>query len=465
MAVLRCAPLLKGSLAGVAGAGVGAAVQVAVVLVVVRAFPAEVAGAFCTLMALSLMCAGVLRMDAGNALVRALARAVPAPGPDTRAAAAVVRDARVTVAGTRTARPLSAAERGASGCIRAAVAPVFGLSCVAAVGLLLCAEPLSGALGMPPGWVRTAAAALPMISCSEVLVAATRGFGTVRPTLYLSGLLQPITQLALVSGTAWLHAPALLPLAWTLPYAVVAPAAALWLWRHTRPAGPDLPRLGAYRRVWAHNGPRAVAGGVQAVFQRLDIVLVATLAGPAEAACYTAATRFKVVGQLAAQGLAHAAQPRLVRALTGGDLRHAARLYQTTTLWLVAATWPLWIGYAALAPRLPAVLGADYRQGAHVAVVVAAAMMAASACGLADVVLTSAGHAAASLASTVAAVAVTVVLDLALIPSCGALGAALGWAGGVLVKNLMPLLRIHRAYGLRPFGVHTRTALSSWRLG
>src|SRR5690606_37425982 len=188
VAVLRCAPLLKGSLAGVAGAGVGAAVQVAVVLVVVRAFPAEVAGAFCTLMALSLMCAGVLRMDAGNALVRALARAVPAPGPDTRAAAAVVRDARVTVAGTRTARPLSAAERGASGCIRAAVAPVFGLSCVAAVGLLLCAEPLSGALGMPPGWVRTAAAALPMISCSEVLVAATRGFGTVRPTLYLSGL-------------------------------------------------------------------------------------------------------------------------------------------------------------------------------------------------------------------------------------------------------------------------------------
>lgn len=459
MAALRRTALLTGSLAGVAGAGVAAAAQVAMVLVVVRAFPAEVAGAFCTLMALSLMCAGVLRLDAGNALVRALARAVPSPEPDT--ATAVARAAHVTVVGERAVRP--ATER--DGCVRAAVVPVLGLSCVAAAGLLLGADPLSGALGMPPGWVRTAAAALPVIACAEILVAATRGLGAIRPTLCLTGLLQPITQLVLVSGVAWSHAPGLLPLAWTLPYPVVVAAAALWLRRHARPAGPCLPRLGAYRRVWARNGPRAVAGGVQAVFQRLDIVLVATLAGPGEAACYTAATRVKVVGQLAAQGLAHATQPRLVRALTGGDLRHAAMLYQTTTLWLVAATWPLWIGYAALAPHLPAVLGADYRRSAGIAVVVAAAMMAASACGLADVVLTSAGHAAASLASTITAVAVTVALDLALIPALGALGAALGWAGGVLVKNLMPLLRIHHAYGLRPFGVHTRTALSSWRPG
>jgi O-antigen/teichoic acid export membrane protein len=64
----------------------------------------------------------------------------------------------------------------------------------------------------------------------------------------------------------------------------------------------------------------------------------------------------------------------------------------------------------------------------------------------------------------VAAVGVTVLLDLALIPAHGALGAAMGWSGGVLVKNLLPLWQIHQRYGLRPFGRHSLTALRfrSW---
>ncbi|MGW4662345.1 lipopolysaccharide biosynthesis protein [Streptosporangium sandarakinum] len=438
----------RAGLAGLAGAGVGAAAQFATVVLVTRGTDRQTAGAFFTSTALCLTAAGILRLDAGNGLVRLIARSHPLGyGP-------------------------------ARGYVRAAFVPVAALSlAVAAVAVLRPADPAS----------RVLAAALPAVVCADVAVAATRGFGAMRPTVLLTGLFLPSAQLAGVTLVLWAAhtgaggpAPAAvntgafvntvepvdavtltaLAAAWAWPYAVVLAAAALWL-RRRLPRGPRPP--GAALDLWRDTWPRSAAAALQSVFQRLDVLVVAALAGPAEAAVYTAATRFKVVGQLAGQGLAQAVQPGLVRALAGGDLPRARALYQSATMWLVVPTWPIWLGYAAFAPWLLGVFGDGYASGVPVALVLAGTMMAATACGMADVALSAAGHTRSSLANLVAAVATTVALDVLLVPSAGVLGAALGWSGGTLVKNLLPLWRIHRRYGLRPFGAHSVAALTPWR--
>ncbi|WP_240506178.1 lipopolysaccharide biosynthesis protein [Thermoactinospora rubra] len=405
--------LARGGLAGVAGAAAGALAQFLMVVVVTRAFPIEQAGAFFTAVALTLMAAGVARLDAGNGLIFFIARAQTYD------------------------------YRGVSGYIRAALVPPVALA--VAAGVLL--HPMLGVL----------AAAVPLVVCADILLAATRGFGSMRPTVLCDGLLLPVLQLALVAGAAWLGDPGRLPPAWALPYVPVVVLAAAGL-RGRAPRTPYLPGTG--RDLWRHTAPRSLAGAIQAVFQRLDIVVVAALGGPAQAAVYTAATRFKVVGQLAGQGLAQPVQPRLVRALAEGDLARARQLYQTTTMWLVLLTWPVWLGYALVAPWLLRIFGQEYGSAVPVALVLAGTMMLATACGTVDVVLTAAGHTTASLGNLAAAVAVTVLLDVALVPAHGALGAALGWAGGVVVKNLLPLWQLHQRYGLRPFGRHSLSALS-----
>ncbi|MEU8379670.1 lipopolysaccharide biosynthesis protein [Streptosporangium sp. NPDC048865] len=412
----------RGGVAGLAGAGAGAAAQFLTVVLVTRGAGRETAGLFFSATALCLTVAAVLRLDAGNGLVHVIARS------------------------------RSSGRLHASGHVRAALVPVAALSLAAGAAVVLTtSDPVA----------RVLAVALPAVACSGVVVSATRGFGSMRPTVLLDGVLQPTAQLLLVGAVvlAGRDSVPLLAAAWALPYAPVLVLASLWL-RRRLPRTPCPP--GAARDLWRHTWPRSLASGVQAVFQRLDVVIVALLAGPAEAAVYTAATRFKIVGQLAGQGLSQATQPRLVRALTEGDLPRARELYRSATLWLVVLTWPIWLGYAALAPwLLGAVFGDGYTGGAPVAFVLAATMMLATACGMADVVLISAGHTGSSLANLVAAVATAVALDLLLVPSMGALGAALGWAGGTVVKNLLPLWRIHRLYGLRPFGTpvpHTRRA-------
>ncbi|WP_440100665.1 lipopolysaccharide biosynthesis protein [Streptosporangium sp. H16] len=414
----------RGGVAGLAGAGAGAAAQFLTVVLVTRGMGQETAGLFFSGTALCLMVAAVLRLDAGNGLVYFIARSG------------------------------AFGYRRASGHVRAALVPVASLSLATGAAVILTtSDPV----------LRVLAVALPAVACSGVVVGATRGFGSMRPTVLLDGVLQPVAQLLLVGAVvlAGRDSVPLLAAAWALPYLPVLLLASIWL-RRRLPRTPCPP--GAARDLWRHTWPRSLAAGIQAVFQRLDVVIVALLAGPAEAAVYTAATRFKIVGQLAGQGLAQATQPRLVRALAEGDLPRARELYQSATLWLVLLTWPIWLGYAALAPwLLGAVFGDGYTGGAPVAFVLAATMMLATACGMADVVLTSAGHTGSSLANLVAAVATAVTLDLLLIPSMGSLGAALGWAGGAVVKNLLPLWRIHRLYGLRPFGTHSLAALNPRR--
>jgi len=414
----------RGGAAGLLGAGIGAAAQFLTVVLVARGTGQETAGAFFSATALCLAAAAILRLDAGNGLVYFIARSRPF-------------DYRCT-----------------SGYVRAALVPVATLSLAAgALVILNTSDPA----------LRVLAVALPSVVCSGVLVNATRGFGSMRPTVLLDGVLQPVAQLVLV-GTVVLAGHESVPLlaaAWALPYLPVLLLASIWLHRRL-PRTPYLP--GTAHDLWRHTWPRSLAAGLQAVFQRLDVVIVAVLAGPAEAAVYTAATRFKIVGQLAGQGLAQAVQPRLVRALAEGDLSRARELYQSATCWLALLTWPLWLGYAALAPwLLGTVFGDGYAAGAPAALVLAVTMTLATACGMADVVLTAAGHTTSSLANLVAAVATAVLLDLLLIPSLGSLGAALGWAGGTVVKNLLPLWHIHRRYGLRPFGTHTVAALRPWR--
>ncbi|MFC5830522.1 lipopolysaccharide biosynthesis protein [Nonomuraea insulae] len=407
------AVIVRRGLAGVTGAAFSAMAQFVLVVVVTRTYPATDAGAFFTATALALMAAGIAKLDAGNGLVYFIARAK------------------------------TYGYRGISGYLRAALVPCLAVATAAAVVLY----PRLGAL----------AVLLPVMVATDVLLAVTRGFGAVRPTVMLDGVLVPACQLVLVAGAALAGAAAWwLPLAWGAPYVPVLVLAAGGL-RGRVPRTPYLPGTG--RDLWRYTAPRSVAGAIQAVFQRVDIVIVALLAGPAQAAVYTAATRFKVVGQLANQGLAQAVQAGLVRALADGERERAGELYQAATIWLVLLTWPVWLAYAGLAPWVLRLFGPTYGSAVPVALVLSGTMMVATACGMVDVVLTAAGHTVFSLLNLLAAIGCTVLLDLALIPAHGALGAVAGWSGGVLVKNLLPLWQLHRRYGLHPFGRHTLAAL------
>ena len=442
------AEIARGSTLNLGGAAVSAAATLGVTVLVARAFSRPAAGAFFTATSLFLIVEMVAGLGAYNGLVYFIPRL------------------RTTGDEDRTAEML-----------RKAILPVIVASIAGAALLLAFSEPLARAMlaghqssGASPATVanalRALAAALPFAALLDTLLGATRGYRDMRPTVALDRISRSVLQLLAVVVAALLGAAALLAPFWALAY--VPPAAAAWIWlrriRRRSRASTGPPRRGPAaseadsRRFWVFTLPRALALGAQQVIQRLDIVLVAIMRGPVDAAIYTAATRFLVVGQLGNQAISMAAQPQLSRQFGLSDRVGAGTVYKTTTAWLVLLTWPLYLLAISFGPVILSIFGHSYHGGSDVIIVLGAAALLASACGQVDVVLTSTGRSALSLANGLTALTVNVGVDLVLIPRYGIIGAAIGWAAAIVAANLIPLAQLAWIVRIHPFGRATITA-------
>lgn len=316
-------------------------------------------------------------------------------------------------------------------------------------------------------YLRALAVFLPIAALSDVCFAATRGFGTMRPTALVDGVGRPLAQLLLVVAVVALGSSSLLTAAWAAPYALSLAAGGVWLARlhrlHTLagPAASEGSASSTKRALshgfWRYSAPRSVARVVQLTLQRLDILLVAALRGPAAAAVYAAATRLIVLGLLANRALYQAVQPQLASLLARDDRPRANDVYQTSTCWLMLATWPVFLCFATYSAWIMRVFG-DYQAGAEALTVLGVAMLGATACGMVDVVLNMAGRTTWTMLNSLLALGVMVGLDLLLIPRYGILGAAIGWSAAILARNLISLAQAAFVLRLHPFGKGGATA-------
>jgi O-antigen/teichoic acid export membrane protein len=347
--------------------------------------------------------------------------------------------------------------------LRTGLLPVFVAGLIGAAALALTG---AGILEFASGSsIRTVATDLivlapflPAAALSDSLLAATRGFGTMRVTVLVENISRSSVQLALVATTAAIAGGhAFVPiLAWAAPYLMSSAWAALKVRRLTsRALGDRLPARtadGLRRAFWSFTGPRAFASVAQVLLQRLDIVLVAALRGPADAAVYTAATRLLVAGQLGGSAIASAVQPRLAGTLSTENFSAARAAYQSATSWLILLTWPFYLLCIVDAPIFLRIFGHGYTTATSVVVILAASMLLATACGMVDGVLSMGGRTRWSLVNSLNALAINVVLDLILVPRYGIGGAAIGWAAAIAANNVVPLGQIWRFMRLHPFG-------------
>jgi O-antigen/teichoic acid export membrane protein len=438
----------RGSILNLAGAAISAAATLGLTVLITREFSRQVVGSFFTATSLFLIVEAAAGLGAYVGLVYFIAR-LQSTGDERRIGET----------------------------LRRAILPVIASSIAAAVLLLVFARPLARAMltgrqegGVSPSdvadAVRALAAALPFAALLDTLLGATRGYRDMRPTAAIYGVGLSALQLLGALIAALLGTAALLAPLWALAYVPAATGAWLWLRGIRRRRHPD---AGLHRQdpgavvidpgaFWRFTAPRALANGGRIVIQRLDIVLVAIIRGPIDAAIYTAATRFLVVGQLGNVAISQAAQPQLSELFGRGDRMGAGAIYQATTAWLVLLTWPLYLLAIGFGSEILSIFGHTYRAGSDVMVILASSTLLASACGQVDVVLTSTGRSALSLANGLVALAVNVGLDLLLIPRYGITGAAIGWAAAIVAANLIPLAQLARIVRIHPFGTATLLA-------
>ena len=301
-----------------------------------------------------------------------------------------------------------------------------------------------------------------------IVMSASRGLGSVRPLVFVEKIGRNALETACAAAaTAVSASVAVIVCAWVAPYAAMLLVVAAWVARRlyrvrTRAADPGEPptdwrALGS--DFWRFSAPRALSRVFTIALQRFDILVVGALRGPADAAVYAVATRFLILGLMFVQAIQQVMSPKISECLTLGEYKRAETIYRTTTAWLTLVSWPIYLMAMLYAPLLLSIFGEGYEQGAPAAVILCASMLIATACGPVDSMLLMGGRSTLSLINTGLALVVNVGLDLLLVPSLGATGAALGWAVAILLKNLLALWQVNGSYRMHPLGRGTQWAM------
>jgi O-antigen/teichoic acid export membrane protein len=428
--------LARGGSLNLAGALLSGLLAATVYVIVARHYPKPEAGAFFAATALFLILAAVSELGVDTGLLRWLPRYFVER-----------RYADVTT------------------CIRVAMRPVYISSVTVAVVVLVLAPWIAQASVDDSqehaftAMLRVLAVGLPISATYDLVLAQTRVHGSMRPTVttekFIRVLAQPILILLveLFDGSiAWVAA------AWVAPYLPCLFVALAWNRRVIRrqlPADdtgqPARDAAEVRREFWTYTRPRAAARICQVALQRADIVLVAALRSPREAAIYAAASRLLVFGQLGVLAVQQVMQPYLSRMLARDDRVAAESIFQTSTSWLMALAWPAYLVSAAVAPLMLSVFGAGYGAGETTLVILSLTMLVATACGPTDIVLLMAGRSGLSLLNNFAALVVDIGLNLVLIPRYGITGAAISWACALVVRNVLPLSQVRATLHMTPW--------------
>ncbi|MFT4157964.1 MAG: polysaccharide biosynthesis C-terminal domain-containing protein [Microbacterium sp.] len=295
--------------------------------------------------------------------------------------------------------------------------------------------------------VRATAPFLPLASMFQTAMSSTRALGKVTAFVFVGNIplpaLRPLFVAIAAGAGAGLTAVAV---AWALPLVpliiIGVIVLALQLRRFTPTASPGFLRSDIPRRTFGYATPRIFAASVEQLLLWLAVVIIGTVAGPATAGIYGAASRFISSGFIIDTALRVVFAPTFSRLMHRGDHVQLASIYRTATIWLVLFSAPVYLLLSAFAPVALSLVGEAFTDGDLVIVLMSAGAIVTFLAGNIQSVLLMSGRSGLAALNKAIAVAVNIALIYLLVPLWGIAGAAAAWAIAFALDAVLATLEL-----------------------
>ncbi len=341
--------------------------------------------------------------------------------------------------------------------LRIALPPALVGSCLAAVVLGLGARSVASLLyadvplSAGAASVRALAWFVPVATITLVLLAATRGFGSVTAFVFVEQVFKPLSRPVLLAGVFVFGGGPLAALgAWLAPVGigiVLAAAALRAQLGSNRAAAPSGGQTITAQEFWGFATPRAFSGFLEILAPWVAVLLLSSISGSVDAAIFTSVARIVVAGTIVMVAVRLSLAPHLSAAFSVGDIGRVRDLHRHSTTWMILVSWPFFLIVAAFPETVLVIFGEKFSQGSWALVVVAAANMLNVAVGNVQTMVLMGGRSSWNLLGNGLAVSTQIGLGLLLIGRWGVTGAGVAYGAGILVNNITATLQVR--YGLR----------------
>jgi O-antigen/teichoic acid export membrane protein len=312
-----------------------------------------------------------------------------------------------------------------------------------------------GAHGPVADAITVMAVFLPFASVMTVALAATRAFGGVVPFNAIGNVLVPglrpvllLVVVALGGGTIAATTSYSLPVLVGMMCALVTLLAGVHRVTRSQPHAGWVPDRPLMRRIMAYSLPRTLMSGLEQTVIWIDVVLVGVILGSTQAGIYGSASRFVSAGVVVLTALRIVVAPRFSALLAAERRTEVEELYAVTARWILLFGAPIYLLLAVFAPTVLSWLGKDFHDGASSLVILSLGSIVVLAAGNIQSLLLMSGRSGLGAFNKMIVVAFNVTSNFVLIPLIGIEGAAISWAGAMVLDTSLAAYQVRRATGI-----------------
>ncbi|KTG16290.1 MULTISPECIES: flippase [unclassified Guyparkeria] len=296
---------------------------------------------------------------------------------------------------------------------------------------------------------------VPLMGIAALRGAQLRGLRHVLSGQMPELLVRPLVFIGLLGGLWWLWPVVeISPVAAILFNAIALLAAFItgsWLVRRYRPGPLQRPgETSMQQRAWlAATLPLALTEGVNLINQHVDILMLGVMGSTEEVGIYRVVVHGATLVAFGLAAVNMVVAPHFARLHAQGDMATLQRLITRSAQAVVLLALPAVLVFVAFGRELIGwVFGQDFVGGYWPLVILAGGQLVNALVGSVAVLLNMTGHERDVTRGVALGAILNVVLNLALIPSFGMVGAAIASTSSLVVWNLILWRVVHRRLGL-----------------
>jgi O-antigen/teichoic acid export membrane protein len=208
---------------------------------------------------------------------------------------------------------------------------------------------------------------------------------------------------------------------------------------------------GLEKEIWSFSAAMLGIGLLEFIMVQVDKIAIGFYRGPREVGIYSVAAAIVVYVPLVLSSINQIFSPMIADLHTRGDHALLGRLFQSLTKWVVGLTLPLAVVVIVFARPLMRIFGSDFEAGWPILIIGTVGQLVNCGVGSVGYLLLMSGNEKRLIKVQVVMAVVMIVLNIALVPVLGGVGAAIAAAATNVGINLWNLLEVRKALGLSPY--------------